>query len=174
MKWKNCFAKLSFDDFEIIQKELQEVLSEKTKNYTNWSKFKQDSNPGWMYLDKETAIALTQKPNFSAWLKENKIYPQQYSIIVVNENLEPVRPHIDHGPNAKINVPVLNNDDWYNRWFDDQDNCISETDLNNPIVFNSYVKHDVVYKGDSPKYPRIILSITIKNDEMWEQKYLID
>ena len=178
MKWKNHFFKIDTEKLEEIQQEIQSILIKATDHYKNWSRFtREDDATGWMFIDKDTAVELTRKPKFSEWLKTHKIYPAQYSVVVVNEDFPPITPHADRGPNAKINFPVLNNQFWHNRWFDEVGNVIAETDLDLPIVFNSRVTHDVIYKGktySNINYPRIILAITMKNDELWEQKYLIN
>ena len=91
---------------------------------------------------------------------------------------------------AKINVPILNTQNSYNQWFEIPDSIIAknqktnrfgekyyqfedtdisdfkmvgEVELIKPIVFNSRIAHNIVFKNQA-KFPRVVLSCMFYNE----------
>lgn len=72
--------------------------------------------------------------------------------------------HTDEGPIiAKINIPVLNTQDTYTEWYNDQGEQIARVEIDQPIVFNSSIAHQVVM-GKQARTPRIMLACMFYKD----------
>jgi hypothetical protein len=71
--------------------------------------------------------------------------------------------HTDEGPIiAKINIPILNTQDTYTEWYDG-DKQIARIEINQPVVFNSSIPHQVVM-GEQARTPRIMLACMFYQD----------
>ena len=72
--------------------------------------------------------------------------------------------HIDEGPLLeKINIPILNTKDTYTEWYDEEGTQVARVEIDQPVVFNSAVAHQVVM-GPEARTPRIMLGCMFFND----------
>ena len=75
-------------------------------------------------------------------------------------------PHVDEPPVvAKINIPVLNTNDTYNVWYNEDGSEIDRVECVKPIVLRSNVKHSVEM-GRNATYPRIQFSFCFYNEPL--------
>lgn len=126
-------------------------------------------------------------PELAEWCRTLDLYIRETSVTIVNQ-YQDVDLHIDELPVvAKINFPILNTKNTYNRWYQvpeslaiqyppkinrfgkdyysfkgiDLDQCklIGEVELLEPVVFNSQIAH-MIEIGKNVHLPRVVLSIT--------------
>ena len=123
----------------------------------------------WNFLDKKTAFAcLKECPALAEWFDSLGLRVREISFTVYNETVK-TSPHVDAPPViAKINFPVINTEDTYNVWFNENDKEIDRVECVTPIVLRSNVKHTVEI-GNKAKFPRIQVSFCFYNEPL---KYL--
>lgn len=126
-------------------------------------------------------------PELVKWCRELGLTIRETSVTIVNQHKDAYL-HIDELPVvAKINFPILNTQNTYNRWYRiperlavqyppitnrfgnnyylfkgiDLDQCelIGEVELLEPVVFNSQIAH-MIGIGKDAQVPRVVLSIT--------------
>ncbi len=103
--------------------------------------------------------------------------------------------HIDELPvTAKINIPILNTENTFNRWYEipaellaatqpvinefgkkyytfknvdySKLRLLGEIELLTPVVFNSQIAHNIVL-GEDCRFPRIVLSCTFFKEPLY-------
>jgi hypothetical protein len=144
-----------------------------------------DSKQLWNKIDTADLIAST--PSLTEYFKVLKLKLRELAITVTKEKKD-VDLHIDELPvTAKINIPILNTENSYNRWYEipkelfesttpvvnqfgkkyytfknidySRLQLLGEIELINPVVFNSQIAHNIILK-ENAKLPRIVLSCT--------------
>ena len=120
----------------------------------------------WNFLDKKTAFTCIKEcPALSEWFVSLGLRVREISFTIYNETIK-TSPHMDAPPViAKINFPVINTEDTYNVWFDENDKEIDRVECVTPIVLRSDVKHTVEI-GKQAKFPRIQVSFCFYNEPL--------
>jgi len=138
-----------------------------------------------------TVEILGASPSLVAWCSGYGLRIKELAVTVIKEPGD-VGLHIDELPvTAKINVPIQNTENSYNRWYNIPKNImdnhqpivnmfgakyyyfknidysklqiIDEVELTGPIVFNSQIAHNIVI-GENCKMPRVVLACTFFNE----------
>lgn len=179
-----CFYKLQCDVLKEIQAESLEYLQTQT------DLLKSDSGLLW---NKISAIDYVKKcPVFVKYCNSLGLKIKEISFTIVRNDSEYVRLHIDELPVvAKINFPILNTKGTLNSWYEVPENImknyspvinqfnkeyyalddvnledcklLAETELDQPIVFNSQIAH-LVKISPNATYPRIVMPVMFFNE----------
>lgn len=143
----------------------------------------------WNKID--TADLVRHTPMLLEWCKTHDLRLREVALTVMHT---PVGAglHIDELPiTAKVNIPIQNTKNSYNRWYEipedmlaetqpiigpfgkkfyqfkdvdySQLNMIGELELLDPVVFNSQLAHNIVI-GDQCKLPRVVLTCMFFNE----------
>jgi len=121
----------------------------------------------WNNLSREEIKNYFSIPNIELknWFDSLGLKVRDISFTVCNENTK-VSPHVDEPPViAKINFPVLNTQDTYNVWFNEDGSELARVECTKPIVLNSEIKH-TVEMGKTAKYPRVQFSFCFYNEPL--------
>ena len=121
----------------------------------------------WNSLNREEIKNYLSIPNIELknWFDSLGLKVRDISFTVCNENTK-VSPHVDEPPViAKINFPVLNTQDTYNVWFNEDGSELARVECTKPIVLNSEIKH-TVEMGKTAKYPRVQFSFCFYNEPL--------
>ena len=112
----------------------------------------------WNFLNKEELFnCLKECVKLSQWFKTLGLKAREGSFTIYDEEIK-THPHVDAPPViAKINFPVLNTEDTYNVWFDENKKEIDRVECINPIVLRSNILHTVEI-GKAARFPRIQMS----------------
>lgn len=164
-------------------------LPEIQQQVLTWIKSKnpeiQATNQLWNKID--TADIVNSCPELMQYCKSLNLKIREVALTIVNRNIN-ADLHIDELPvTAKINIPILNTENTFNRWYEipaemlaattpiinefgkkyysfiDVDysrlKLLGEIELLSPIVFNSQIAHNIVVNSNC-RFPRIVLSCT--------------
>lgn len=121
----------------------------------------------WTHLSREHVINYISIPNLPLldWFERLDLKIRDISFTVYDRVLH-TAPHVDEPPVvAKINFPVLNTNDTYNVWFDENGNEIDRVECINPIVLRSDIMHTVEI-GKKAVLPRIQFSFCFYNEPL--------
>ena len=121
----------------------------------------------WTSLNREEIKNYFSIPNVELknWFNSLGLKVRDMSFTVWNEEIK-TSPHVDEPPViAKINFPVLNTQDTYNVWFNEDGSELARVECTKPIVLNSEIKHTVEV-GKTVKYPRIQFSFCFYNEPL--------
>jgi len=168
-------------------------LSQIQTQVMEWIKTRQptllDSNSLWNKISTPDLIRST--PALVEWCKTHDLKIREVALTIVN-NTEDRALHIDELPiTAKVNIPIHNTRNSFNRWYDIPErmlretkpiinefgkkyysfqnvdygklNMIGEIELVSPVVFNSQIAHNIVI-GELCVLPRIVLACTFFNE----------
>jgi len=156
-----------------IQKETLDWIIQKTNLLT-------DPKMYWNKIDYIDFIK--NSPALITYCKTLGLHLREAAILMATDH-SGLRIHVDEKPiTAKINFPILNTKDTYTEWYDidvdtfprtsnqfgqlvpnmfdiniNQYNKLAEIELQNPIVFNSTIPHQVRI-GPTAQLPRIVLA----------------
>lgn len=166
-----CFAYLDCDNLQDIQKDVSHIVGQETDNFTNYNKFHR-KGVAWHFLGKTVSKKIGQLDSIKTWLKKIKALPTEFSIIVTDKEFPALSPHTDDGPLCKINIPIMNNQGFVNRWYHNNE-VIATAELKQPIVFNSHIPHDAGCLLNSPFYPRLVMPMSIANEQQFIDRYLL-
>ena len=135
----------------------------------------------------KTVDLVRNVPELVSWCHSLGLKIRETSVTIINQHQDAVL-HIDELPVvAKINFPILNTQNTYNRWYQipehiavqyppitnqfgseyylfnniDLNQCklLGEVELLEPVVFNSQIAH-MIGIGQDAQLPRVVLSIT--------------
>lgn len=180
-----CFYKLPCDYLSDIQTE--------TLNYLRTETNMLDSKTGSLWNKIHTVDYLKKCPSLMKFCSSLKLKIKEIAFTVVWPD-EQVFLHIDELPvTAKINFPILNTSKTINQWykvpdellkkyppimnsfgkeyysFNDIDltSCelLAETELDQPIVFNSQIAHTVRIPENS-LFPRVVMPVMFFNEPL--------
>ena len=161
-----------------IQKEVYNWIKNKNKNLLN-------SKSLWNKID--IVELLTAAPSVKKYFLFLNLKLKEVAITILTDNKD-VTLHIDELPvTAKINIPILNTKNTFNQWYKipkeimsktspspnefgknyyffknidfSKLNLLGEVECTKPIVFNSQLAHNIIFKKKC-KFPRIVLSCT--------------
>jgi hypothetical protein len=150
-----------------------------------------NSNRLWNKIN--TADLVKSCPALIQYYRLLNLKIREVSLTIVNEK-EDADLHIDELPvTAKINIPILNTENTFNRWYEipaellaatspvinkfgkkyytfknidySKLQLLGEIELLTPIVFNSQIAHNIVL-GKDCCFPRIVLSCTFFNEPL--------
>ncbi len=112
----------------------------------------------WNFLTKKDLFDCLRDCNkLSHWFETLGLKVREVSFTIYNEEIK-THPHVDAPPViAKINFPVLNTQDTYNVWFDENKKEIDRVECIKPIVLRSNILHTVEI-GKAARFPRIQMS----------------
>ena len=114
-----------------------------------------DKNFSWNFISPKDFVNAC--PQLNNWFKEQNLLLRDIAVTITRSK-EGLEKHRDAPPVvAKINVPILNTQNTYNLWWDDNDNIIARHEMLTPIAFNASLNHAVEI-ADSATFPRIVLS----------------
>jgi len=109
------------------------------------------------------AVSISQW--FGDWFDSLGLKVRDISWTIYSDNTK-TDMHTDEPPViAKINFPVLNTDDTYNVWFDNDAKEIARVECTQPIVLRSNIPH-TVEMGSTAKYPRLQFSFCFYNEPL--------
>lgn len=165
-----CFAYLECENLDEIQNDVSELIKKYTDNFKNFAQLKREGI-AWHFLGKEYSKEIVKLESIKQWIKKIGAYPTEFSVIITNEDFPVLTPHTDAGPLCKINIPILNNDGFVNNWYDG-DKIIATAELTKPLVFNSHIPHDARCNLKTPKYPRLVMPMSIANEKKFIEEYL--
>lgn len=143
------------------------------------------SNSLWNKIN--TIDLISHTPSLKIFCKSLKLQIRETALTVLNQNT-PISLHIDELPvTAKINIPIHNTKDTFNKWYEIPENLLKltepyvnkygkkyydfvnvdyssfkllgEVECTQPIVFNSQLAHTITF-GKNCNFPRIVLSCT--------------
>lgn len=143
----------------------------------------------WNKID--TRSLIKECPSVYDYFNSMKLKIRETSLTVMNKK-EDATLHIDELPvTAKINIPIYNTKNTFNRWYEIPESLLDETkpiinkfgkkfysfenvdysklkllgevELLTPIVFNSQLAHNIVL-GEACELPRIVLACTFFNE----------
>jgi hypothetical protein len=138
-----------------------------------------------------TRSLIKECPTVYDYFNSMKLKIRETSLTVINKK-EDATLHIDELPvTAKINIPICNTKNTFNRWYEIPKSLMDETkpiinkfgkkfysfknvdysklkligevELLSPIVFNSQIAHNIVL-GENCNIPRIVLASTFFNE----------
>jgi len=141
------------------------------------------SNKLWNKIDTTDLIKST--PALIKYCQSLDLKIREVALTIINKR-EDADLHIDELPiTAKINIPILNTENTFNRWYDVPKDLIDSTqpilnhfgkkfynfknvdytklkllgeiELLNPVVFNSQIAHNIIL-SEQCRFPRIVLS----------------
>lgn len=113
--------------------------------------------------DEITRFMSIQNNHCKNWFTDMGLHVRDISFNVYDKEFG-VDIHKDAPPVvAKINFPVLNTQDTYNVWFDDNGREIDRVECVKPIVLRSDILHTVEI-GESAVFPRIQFSFCFYNE----------
>jgi hypothetical protein len=143
-----------------ILDEIQSQAINYLKNNTNLLVVKPDEP--WNTAN--TKEVLKSCPSLIAWLKSQKLYPNEISFIVYHDIGIGLDIHTDD-PRliSKINIPIQHTHGNVTRWHDEQDAVIAEYDMIAPVVFNSSIPHSVEIYNEN--LPRVIMAVMCQNEK---------
>ena len=121
----------------------------------------------WTHLTRKQIKDYFAIPNLEIkkWFDSLGLKVRDMSFTVWNEEIK-TSPHVDEPPViAKINFPVLNTEDTYNVWFDNEGKEIDRVECTKPIVLRSNIMH-TVERGKKSKLPRIQFSFCFYNEPL--------
>ena len=121
----------------------------------------------WTHLTRKQIKDYFAIPNLEIkkWFDSLGLKVRDMSFTVWNEEIK-TSPHVDEPPViAKINFPVLNTEDTYNVWFDNEGKEIDRVECTKPIVLRSNIMH-TVERGEKSKLPRIQFSFCFYNEPL--------
>jgi Zn ribbon nucleic-acid-binding protein len=113
----------------------------------------------WNTLTKKEIKEYFSKPDLEIkkWFNQLELNVRDMSFTVYDTNIH-TSIHTDAPPViAKINFPVLNTQDTYNIWYNDNGEEIDRFECVKPIVLRSDIPH-TVKAGPNAKFPRIQFS----------------
>jgi len=113
----------------------------------------------WNSLNRQQIQDYFSIPNLeiNKWFSKLGLRVRDMSFTIYNEQIK-TDVHTDAPPViAKINFPVLNTQDTYNVWFDQNGKEIDRVECVKPIVLRSDIPHTVEV-GSSAKFPRLQFS----------------
>jgi hypothetical protein len=169
---------LSCDNLQEIQKEVLSWIELKKPEVLH-------SNSLWNKID--SIDLLRSAPSLTGYCQTLRLKIREVALTIINRNND-ANLHIDELPvTAKINIPILNTRNSYNRWYEIPEELLSATppilnefgkkyyefknvdykklkllgeiELLQPVVFNSQLAHNIVLT-DQSVFPRIVLSCT--------------
>jgi hypothetical protein len=178
-----CFYKLPCETLNVIQQETIDYLN----NYTDL--LSKDSKQLWNKIN--TADYIKHCPSLLKYCQSLDLKIKEVAFTVVWESTK-LNLHRDELPVvAKINFPILNTKGSVNSWYQipddlfdqyppiinkfnqkyysfpgiDLNKCqlLSETDLDQPIVFNSQIPHMIKMPTDAV-FPRIVMPVMFFNE----------
>ena len=177
--------------YKILDCDCLREIQNQTISFMN--KFYQDmwTRPGlWQKID--TPLYLSHNTMLIKWCKGLNFKIREISFTVITK-VKDVGVHIDEPPVvAKINVPIQNTANTFNRWFNIPDGIlndpkyiktnkfgakyknfdgvdindltqVAEYELTKPIIFNSAMAHSV-NMGKDCKVPRMVMSLMLFDD----------
>lgn len=180
-----CFYKLPCDYLNDIQAE--------TLNYLRTNTTVLDSKTGTLWNKTNTVDYLKSCPTLAKYCATLNLKIKEIAFTVVWPEEEVVL-HIDELPVvAKINFPILNTENTINQWYNipdeifkkfspiinsfnkeyfvfdgiDLNSCelLAETELDQPIVFNSQIAHTVKVTKNS-QFPRVVMPVMFFNQPL--------
>jgi hypothetical protein len=173
-----AYHKLDCNNLEEIQNQVLEWINLKNPKVL-------ESNSLWNKID--TVDLIRSTPALTKYCQSMDLKIREVALTIVNNN-RGADLHIDELPvTAKINIPILNTRNSYNRWYKIPDEILSTTEpvingfgkkfynfknidytklilleeieLLTPVVFNSQIAHNIVLGRDC-LFPRIVLACT--------------
>ena len=148
---RNCYHRLTCDNLIDIQRETLLWLGDHEELFS--------SKEFWNRIDYKDFIR--KSPSLLKYVSSMGLKLRECAILIGHD--EGVDRHTDEGPLLeKINIPILNTRDTYTEWYHD-DELVARVEVNEPIVFNSAVPHQVVM-GKTARTPRIMLACMFFND----------
>ena len=136
----------------------------------NNSLLKRDNLKFWNYLNKKELFnCLKECATLSTWFEGLELKVREASFTIYNKELK-TSPHVDAPPVvAKINFPILNTEDTYNVWFDENKKEIDRVECIHPIVLRSDILHTVEI-GNLTIFPRIQMSFCFYKEPLYYLK----
>lgn len=151
-----------------------------------------NSNSLWNKIN--TSNLVKSCPALMQYCRSLNLKIRDVALTIVNEK-EDVDLHIDELPvTAKINIPILNTENTFNRWYEipaellystqpiinefgkkyytfknvdySKLRLLGEIELLTPVVFNSQIAHNIVL-GKDCRFPRIVLSCTFFKEPLY-------
>ena len=137
----------------------QQAIADSLYDYYTVLKAQKNVESFWNSLNRQQIQDYFSIPNLeiNKWFSKLGLRVRDMSFTIYNEQIK-TDIHTDALPViAKINFPVLNTQDTYNVWFDQNGKEIDRVECVKPIVLRSDIPHTVEV-GSSAKFPRLQFS----------------
>ena len=137
----------------------QQAIADSLYDYYTVLKAQKNVESFWNSLNRQQIQDYFSIPNLkiNKWFDQLGLRVRDMSFTIYNEQIK-TDIHTDALPViAKINFPVLNTQDTYNVWFDQNGKEIDRVECVKPIVLRSDIPHTVEV-GPSAKFPRLQFS----------------
>ena len=137
----------------------QQAIADSLYDYYTVLKAQKNVESFWNSLNRQQIQDYFSIPNLkiNKWFDQLGLRVRDMSFTIYNEQIK-TDIHTDALPViAKINFPVLNTQDTYNVWFDQNGKEIDRVECVKPIVLRSDIPHTVEV-GSSAKFPRLQFS----------------
>ena len=150
----------------ILNCEKQDKIAESLYNFLMSNNLLEDVKGFWNSLTRQDVIkVISSNPELMEWFDSLDLKVRDISWTIYSDNTK-TDMHTDEPPViAKINFPVLNTDDTYNVWFDNDAKEIARVECTQPIVLRSNIPH-TVEMGSTAKYPRLQFSFCFYNEPL--------
>lgn len=158
------YYELHCPDQELIQQKVRKFLEEKTDVFET----RKDKTFSWIFFSVKDLVA--NVPELPTWFKSQGLLLRDVAATVARA-YEGADPHRDEPPViAKVNFPIMNTEDTYNLWYDDDGKEIARISMLHPLVFNASMIHAVEI-GPNAELPRVVLSCMFYKEPLeWLRK----
>ena len=150
----------------ILNCEKQEKIANSLYNFLESNNLVSTSKSFWNALTRQDVMkVINTNPDLMEWFSSMNLRVRDISWTMYSEKTN-LSMHTDEPPViAKINFPVLNTENTYNVWFDNDAKEIARVESTHPIVLRSNIPH-TVEMGSIAKYPRLQFSFCFYNEPL--------
>ena len=153
--------------YHILECDKQQKIADSLYGYYVGITAQQKPTQFWNHLSRQQIKDYFSIPNnpTKRWFDSLDLRVRDMSFTITNDSIK-TSIHRDEPPVvAKINFPVLNTENTYNVWFNDQREEIDRVECDRPIVLRSDILHTVEI-GKAAKYPRIQFSFCFYSEPL--------
>lgn len=153
--------------YHILECDKQQKIADSLYGYYVGITAQQKPTQFWNHLSRQQIKDYFSIPNnpTKRWFDSLDLRVRDMSFTITNDSIK-TSIHRDEPPVvAKINFPVLNTENTYNVWFNDDREEIDRVECDRPIVLRSDILHTVEI-GKAAKYPRIQFSFCFYSEPL--------
>ena len=153
--------------YHILECDKQQKIADSLYGYYVGITAQQKPTQFWNHLSRQQIKDYFSIPNnpTKRWFDSLDLRVRDMSFTITNDSIK-TSIHRDEPPVvAKINFPVLNTENTYNVWFNDDREEIDRVECDRPIVLRSDILHTVEI-GKAANYPRIQFSFCFYSEPL--------